>query len=215
MTVETAATVPVGYARLTGDLVVPEAARGVVLFAHGSGSSRRSARNRQVAAGLQHAGFATLLMDLLTAAEEQEDLRTRAWRFDIPLLAGRLTAAVDWLDADASTAGLPVGTFGASTGAAAALIAAAERPDRIRAVVSRGGRSDLAGEALRRVQAPVLLIAGGADDVVVALDRQSAAELRHAERKVVPGASHLFEEAGALEEVTRLAVDWFERWLPG
>jgi putative phosphoribosyl transferase len=213
--VETAATVTVGDARLAGDLVVPDSPRGVVLFAHGSGSSRRSPRNRQVAAGLQQAGFTTLLIDLLTTAEEQEDLRTSALRFDIPLLAGRLTAAVDWLDAETATAGLPVGTFGASTGAAAALIAAAERPDRVRAVISRGGRSDLAGDALRRVDAPVLLIAGGADDVVVALDRQSAAELRHAERTVVPGASHLFEEAGALEEVTRLAVDWFERWLPG
>jgi pimeloyl-ACP methyl ester carboxylesterase len=167
-----------------------------------------------VAAGLQRAGIATLLMDLLTIAEEQEDLRTRTYRFDIPLLARRLTAAVDWLDTEPSTAGLPVGTFGASTGAAAALITAADRPDRVRAVVSRGGRSDLAGEALGRVVAPVLLIAGSADDVVVVLDRQSAKELRHAERKLVPGASHLFEEPGALEQVTRLAVDWFDRWLP-
>jgi putative phosphoribosyl transferase len=199
---------------LAGDLAVPEAARGVVLFAHGSGSSRHSPRNRQVAAGLQAAGFATLLMDLLTASEEQEDLRTLALRFDIPLLARRLTAAVDWLGSDPSTEALPVGTFGASTGAAAALIAAADRPDRVRAVVSRGGRTDLAGDALRRVEAPVLLIAGRADEIVVALDRQSASELRRAERKLVPGAGHLFEEPGALEKVTRLAVDWFDRWLP-
>lgn len=214
MAVETVVEVTTADAGLAGDLVVPEAARGVVLFAHGSGSSRHSPRNRQVAAGLQRAGFGTLLLDLLTPSEEQEDLRTRALRFDIPLLARRLTAAVDWLDSEPSTAALPVGTFGASTGAAAALIAAAERPERVRAVVSRGGRSDLAGDALPRITAPVLLIAGSADDVVVALDRQSAAELRHAERKIVPGAGHLFEEPRALEEVTRLAVEWFDRWLP-
>ena len=214
MAVETVVEVTSAGTGLAGDLVVPEAARGVVLFAHGSGSSRHSPRNRQVAGGLQRAGFGTLLLDLLTPSEEQEDLRTRALRFDIPLLARRLTAAVDWLDSEPSTAGLPVGTFGASTGAAAALIAAAERPERVHAVVSRGGRSDLAGDSLPRVTAPVLLIAGSADDVVVALDRQSVAELRHAERKIVPGAGHLFEEPGALDEVTRLAADWFDRWLP-
>jgi putative phosphoribosyl transferase len=214
MAVGTAVEVSAAGVRLAGDLVVPEAARGVVLFAHGSGSSRHSPRNRQVAAGLQERGFATLLMDLLTADEERIDVRTRALRFDIPLLAQRLIAAVDWLDADPSTGGLQVGTFGASTGAAAALIAAAERPERVRAVVSRGGRSDLAGDALTRVTAPVLLIAGGEDGTVIGLDRQSAAVLRRAERAVVPGAGHLFEEPGALREVTRLAAEWFDRWLP-
>lgn len=211
--VRTAVEVGAGGTRLAGDLVVPDAARGVVLFAHGSGSSRRSPRNRQVADGLQRAGFATLLMDLLTPAEEETDRRTRALRFDIPLLAQRLTAAVDRLDAEAATAGMPVGLFGASTGAAAALITAADRPGRVRAVVSRGGRSDLAGEVLPCVTAPVLLVAGSADATVVDLDRRSAAQLPHAERKVVSGAGHLFEEPGALQEVTRLAVEWFGRWL--
>lgn len=211
---QTAVEVSAAGARLAGDLVVPDGARGVVLFAHGSGSSRHSPRNREVADGLQRTGFGTLLMDLLTPDEERIDVRTRELRFDIPLLARRLTAAVDWLDADPSTEALPVGTFGASTGAAAALIAAAERPERVRAVVSRGGRSDLAGDALTRVTAPVLLIAGGEDETVIALDRQSAAMLRRAERALVPGAGHLFEEPGALQEVTRLAAEWFDRWLP-
>jgi dienelactone hydrolase len=205
--------VPVGDVRLPGDLAVPDAAPGVVLFAHGSGSSRKSPRNRQVAAGLQDSGLATMLMDLLTAAEERADLRTGALRFDIPLLAGRLTAAVDWLAAHPPTARLPLGVFGASTGAAAALIAAADRPERVMAVVSRGGRSDLAGDVLHRVAAPVLLIAGGNDETVVELDRRSATRLTRVERKVVPGAGHLFEEPGALDEVTRLAADWFSRWL--
>jgi putative phosphoribosyl transferase len=212
--VQTAVEVRAAGARLAGDLVVPDAARGVVLFAHGSGSSRHSPRNREVAEGLQGAGLGTLLMDLLTPDEERIDVRTREYRFDIPLLARRLTAAVDWLDADPSTAGLPVGTFGASTGAAAALIAAAERPERVRAVVSRGGRSDLAGDALARVAVPVLLIAGGEDETVIGIDQESAATLRLAERVLVPGAGHLFEEPGALQEVTRLAVEWFDRWLP-
>jgi putative phosphoribosyl transferase len=212
--VQTAVEVSAAGARLAGDLVVPDGACGVVLFAHGSGSSRHSPRNREVADGLQRTGFGTLLMDLLTPDEERIDVRTRELRFDIPLLAQRLTAAVDWLDADPSTEALPVGTFGASTGAAAALIAAAERPERVRAVVSRGGRSDLAGDALTRVTAPVLLIAGGEDETVIALDRQSAATLRRAERALVPGAGHLFEEPGALQEVTRLAAEWFDRWLP-
>jgi dienelactone hydrolase len=215
VTVETTVEVQVGDAALAGDLAVPEAARGVVLVAHGSGSNRRSPRNRQVAAGLQRAGFATVLLDLLTPAEQQEDQRTGVLRFDVRLLAQRVTAAVDRLAAEPSTAGLPVGLFGASTGAAAALVAAAERPGRVRAVVSRGGRTDLAGDALPRVAAPVLLIAGSADPTVVVLDRQSAHELRHAERELVAGAGHLFEERGALEEVTRLAVAWFDRWLPG
>lgn len=212
---ETTVEVQVGGAALAGDLAVPEAARGVVLVAHGSGSNRRSPRNRQVAAGLQRAGFATVLLDLLTPAEQQEDQRTGALRFDVRLLAQRVTAAVDRLAAEPSTAGLPVGLFGASTGASAALVAAAERPERVRAVVSRGGRTDLAGDALPRVAAPVLLIAGSADPTVVVLDQQSAHELRHAECALVAGAGHLFEERGALEQVTRLAVGWFDRWLPG
>lgn len=204
----------VGGVALPGDLGVPENARGVVLFAHGSGSSRHSPRNRQVADGLQRSGFATLLMDLLTAEEEQVDLRSRELRFDIPLLAGRLTAAVDWLSADPRTADLPVGTFGASTGAAAALIAAAERPDRVFAVVSRGGRPDLAGDQLTAVRAPVLLVVGGADTQVVGLNEQAARRLANHELSLVPDATHLFEEPGALVQVTELAAAWFGRWLP-
>jgi putative phosphoribosyl transferase len=203
---------------LDGDLAVPDGARALVLFAHGSGSSRHSPRNRQVAAGLQATGFATFLMDLLTAEEEQVDLRTRRLRFDIGLLARRLIGVTDWVAAGGDGAArhiaqLPVGTFGASTGAAAALIAAAERPDRVRAVVSRGGRPDLAADALPRVGAPVLLIVGGADPIVIELNQQAAAQLAHCELVVVPGAGHLFEEPGALEQVTRLAASWFDRWL--
>lgn len=187
-----------------------------MLFAHGSGSSRRSPRNRQVAAGLHRAGFATLLMDLLTGEEEQVDVQNRAFRFGIELLARRLTGAVDWLGEvhpNVETAGLPVGTFGASTGAAAALIAAADRPDQVRAVVSRGGRPDLAAEALRRVRVPVLLVVGGADAPVISVNERAAPELAHAELALVPGATHLFEEPGALEDVTRMAADWFGRRL--
>lgn len=205
-----------GDVSLDGDLVIPDGARGVVLFAHGSGSSRRSPRNRQVAEGLQRTGLATLMMDLLTAEEEQIDLGNRAFRFDIELLAQRLTGAVDWLGGaggDAEIAALPVGTFGASTGAAAALIAAADRPDRVRAVVSRGGRPDLAADALPRVQAPVLLVVGGADAPVISLNERAAHELSQAELTLVAGATHLFEEPGALETVTRLTAGWFARWL--
>jgi putative phosphoribosyl transferase len=199
---------------LDGDLVVPARARGVVVFAHGSGSSRHSPRNRRVAAGLQQAGFATLLMDLLTADEERVDLRTRALRFDIPRLAARLTAAVDWLARDHDTMGLPVATFGASTGAAAALITAADRPDRVRAVISRGGRPDLAGDALPRVTAPTLLIVGGNDPTVLALNEQAVARLTgQVEITVVPGATHLFEEPGALEAVVELATGSLNQWL--
>jgi putative phosphoribosyl transferase len=167
-----------------------------------------------VAAGLQDAGYGTLLLDLLTEAEERIDERTRALRFDIGLLAGRLTGAADWLggtDAD----GLPLAVFGASTGAAAALITAADRPERIGALVSRGGRPDLAGEALGRVRAPTLLIVGGADRQVLELNRAAAAHLRaRHEIAVVPGATHLFPERGALEQVIRLSIDWLTRWLP-
>jgi dienelactone hydrolase len=205
--------VPAEDATLVGDLVLPEQSTGVVLFAHGSGSSRHSPRNRLVAEALNRARLGTLLLDLLTPAEEREDLRTREHRFDIDLLARRLTAALDWLRARPVDS-LPIGLFGASTGAAAALVAAAERPQDVRAVVSRGGRPDLAGNALTRVRAPVLLIVGGADPVVIDLNRR-ALELLPGEKRliVVPGASHLFEEPGTLEQVATLAAEWFVRFL--
>jgi dienelactone hydrolase len=205
--------VPADTIELAGDLAVPDAPTGVVAFAHGSGSSRHSPRNRYVAGVLNEAGLATLLIDLLTVEEEQLDLRTRDLRFDISLLADRLLAATDWLAADAATRGVPLGYFGASTGAAAALVAAAARP-RVRAVVSRGGRPDLAGAALRDVRAPTLLIVGGADRVVLDLNRDAMRTLQTlVELEVVPGATHLFEEPGALEQVARLARDWFARHL--
>ncbi|MGY1839452.1 MULTISPECIES: dienelactone hydrolase family protein [unclassified Modestobacter] len=201
---------------LTGDLVVPAAAQGVVLFAHGSGSSRHSPRNRQVAQALQAAGFGTLLLDLLTEDEERVDERTRQHRFDIPLLAARLTAAADRLGEEEGTASLPVATFGASTGAAAALITAADRPDRVRAVISRGGRPDLAGAALGRVRAPTLLLVGAADEQVLALNRDAAGQLAgEHEVSVVPGATHLFPEPGALEQVVERSIAWLRRWVPG
>jgi pimeloyl-ACP methyl ester carboxylesterase len=213
LSVATAVTVPAGDAVLEGDLVLPENALGIVVFAHGSGSSRRSARNRRVAATLDDAAIGTLLVDLLTREEEQRDRLTGVHRFDIDLLARRLIAAIDWVRTG-PTAPLPIGLFGASTGAAAALVAAAERPEEIHAVVSRGGRPDLAGSYLPRVRAPTLLIVGGADEVVLELNRR-ALELLRAEKRlvVVPGATHLFEEPGALEEVARLAADWFSQQL--
>ena len=202
---------PVG---LSGDLVMPVRASGIVLFAHGSGSSRHSPRNRYVASMLQEGGFGTLLLDLLTEPEEQVDLRTRRLRFDIGLLAGRLVEAADWLQNDPATRGLQLGFFGASTGGGAALVAAAERPAGISAVVSRGGRPDLAGVALGRVQSPTLLIVGGEDSQVIQLNREALAQLRcEKELSIVPGATHLFEEPGALEEVSRLALNWFRRHL--
>jgi pimeloyl-ACP methyl ester carboxylesterase len=205
-----------GGVRLDADLVLPAGATGMVLFAHGSGSSRRSSRNRAVARELQAARLGTLLLDLLTAQEEAIDERTRHLRFDIPLLAARLVDAVDWLLAVDDTRHLPIGTFGASTGAAAALIAAAERPDAVRAVVSRGGRPDLAEAALERVRAPTLLIVGSLDRQVIPLNEDALARLVHAETRLVlvPGATHLFEEPGALAEVARLARDWFLEHLP-
>ncbi|TFV59565.1 hydrolase [Geodermatophilus sp. DF01-2] len=207
--------VPTSRAALAGDLAVPATARGVVLFAHGSGSSRHSPRNQQVATALQQAGYGTLLMDLLTEAEEEVDARTRELRFDIGLLAGRLTDAADWLGRTDGTAGLPLATFGASTGAAAALITAADRPDAVRAVVSRGGRPDLAGEALGRVRAPTLLLVGGADEQVLELNRDAAARLAaEHDVAVVPGATHLFPEPGALEQVVERTAGWLDRWLP-
>jgi len=198
---------------IEGDLVVPAGARGVIVFAHGSGSSRHSARNKQVASVLRDAGFGTLLFDLLTASEEAIDERTRALRFDIGLLGERLVAVTDALADDAQARELPVGYFGASTGAAAALVAAAARP-AVRAVVSRGGRPDLAGDALPRVIAPVLLIVGSRDREVLALNRDAQARLAApSELVIVPGATHLFEEPGALDEVARLAAEHFTRYL--
>jgi putative phosphoribosyl transferase len=211
-----AVTIPVEGVRLAGDLTAPDAAVGVVAFAHGSGSGRHSPRNRRVAAGLAEARLASLLVDLLTEDEERVDLRTRELRFDIPLLAGRMVAALDWLEDESSTERLSAGCFGASTGAAAALIAAARRPDRVRAVVSRGGRPDLAGAELASVKAPTLLIVGGADPVVIELNRQAQEQLQCETRlEIVEGASHLFEEPGTLERVTELARDWFLSHLPG
>jgi putative phosphoribosyl transferase len=191
---------------ITGDLGLPADMDGVVAFAHGSGSSRHSRRNQEVAATLREAGFATLLMDLLTPEEERVDIRTREFRFDIPLLASRVAAAVDWLRSDQRTRGHRIGLFGASTGAAAALVAAAARPETVTAVVSRGGRPDLAGEALPQVQAPTLLIVGGDDRPVIGMNEDAMARMRApTELVIVPGATHLFEEPGTLEEVARLA----------
>jgi putative phosphoribosyl transferase len=184
------------------------------VFAHGSGSGRFSPRNRAVAGVLVDAGLATLLMDLLTPEEEAEDVRTARLRFDIPLLAERVVYAIDWLSSEAILSALPVGCFGASTGAAAALIAAAERPGRVAAVVSRGGRPDLAGDALPRVQAPTLLIVGGRDAEVIRLNQKAQSLLGGESRlEIVPGATHLFEEPGALEQVAMLAREWFLRYL--
>jgi len=200
--------IKVGQTGLKGILETPEAPRGLVVFAHGSGSSRLSSRNRAVAVGLQAAGFATLLFDLLTETEDE----TYANRFDIRLLTKRLVAATRW--AGRKLPDTPIGYFGASTGAAAALLAAVELKDRIRAVVSRGGRPDLAMDGLPRVTAPTLLIVGGADTEVIELNRVAFAELRCVKRiSIIPGATHLFEEPGALERVADLARDWFERHL--
>jgi len=204
-----------GAVTLEGDLAVPEGAAGVVLFAHGSGSSRHSPRNRHVASRLQEAGLATLLVDLLTEREEAEDRHTGHLRFDIGLLAERLVGATDWLGEEPRTAGLAVGYFGASTGGGAALVGAALRPDRVGAVVSRGGRPDLAGEALPVVRAPTLLLVGGDDLPVIGLNEKALGRLGSPVKRleIVPGASHLFEEPGKLEEVARLAADWFTRHL--
>lgn len=198
------------YVRLPGLVCVPEGTRGIVVFAHGSGSSRLSPRNQDVASVLQQAGLATLLFDLLTAEEHAHDVLTAEYRFNIPLLARRLTGALDWLWKQPALASLSVGLFGASTGAAAALSAAAERPEEIRAVVSRGGRPDLARQALPLVKAPTLLIVGELDSEVIRLNRLAAERLLCEHRIViVPGATHLFEEPGTLDEAARLASDWF------
>jgi putative phosphoribosyl transferase len=218
-------TVHAGAVSLAGTLSWPSNCGGVILFAHGSGSGRFSPRNREVAASLQAAGLATLLLDLLTPGEEREDAESRRWRFDIPLLADRLTNAVDWLRQDLAADGeppgdlplrtLPLGLFGASTGAASALITAAARPDAVGAIVCRGGRPDLAPAALPRVRCPTLLIVGGADLEVLALNQQAASAMTAPHHlAVVRGASHLFPEPGALEAVCSLARDWFLTHLP-
>jgi putative phosphoribosyl transferase len=206
--------VPAGGVTLEGVLTIPEGARGVVLFAHGSGSGRHSPRNQFVARALREAKLATLLIDLLTADEEAEDQSTGHLRFDIRLLADRLIGATDWLAREPVARALRIGYFGASTGAGAALVAASERPSLIGAIVSRGGRPDLAGTALERVQAPTLLIVGGNDVPVIEMNRNALDHL-HVEKAlvIIPGASHLFEERGTLEEVARLARDWFLKHL--
>lgn len=201
-------TIPVPGASLEGRLTLPTGVSGVVVFAHGSGSSRLSPRNLQVAEQLQRAGLGTLLFDLLTEAEA----RSRANVFDIPLLAGRLLAAVRWVRSTPEVRDLPVGLFGASTGGGAALVAAGQAPDEIRAVVSRGGRPDLAGEWLPRVRAPTLLVVGGDDHAVLGLNRDALARVTADKRlTVIPGATHLFEEPGALDAAAREAADWFVR----
>lgn len=211
---ERSVRVTVGGAVVDGDLRIPQDARGIVLFAHGSGSSRHSSRNRYVARLLNEAGLATLLIDLLTAEEEAVDIRTAHLRFNIGLLAERLIGATDWLKQNDDTEKLAIGYFGASTGAAAALVAAAERPRLVNAVVSRGGRPDLAGPALKQVQAPTLLIVGGNDTQVIELNQIALVRLNcEKQLSIVPGATHLFEEPGALDEVARLAAQWFLKWL--
>jgi dienelactone hydrolase len=205
-----AVLIPVGSMVLEGELSLPSAPPGVVVFAHGSGSSRHSPRNRRVAEALNERMLGTLLVDLLTTSEEQEDRYTSCFRFDIDLLAARLVAITDWLHAQPRTSSHQIGYFGASTGAAAALVAAAKRPDIVTTVVSRGGRPDLAGPALSRVRAPTLLIVGEEDTTVYHMNRQATAMMGcQTEVAVVPGATHLFEEPGALEEVARLAGEWF------
>ncbi len=207
---EETVTVVTDGAGLEGNLEIPKGASAVVLFAHGSGSSRFSPRNRFVAEVLRKAGLGTLLIDLLTAEEESIDLQTAEFRFDIELLAKRLIGATDWLTRNPLTASLKVGYFGASTGAAAALIAAAERPEVVYAVVSRGGRPDLAMPALPLVAAPTLLIVGGRDYAVIGMNKEALGLIKaEKELLLVPGATHLFEETGALEEVARLAAEWF------
>jgi putative phosphoribosyl transferase len=206
--------VSAGPVELEGNLGVPAGAGGVVLFAHGSGSGRHSPRNRYVARALREANLATLLIDLLTPDEEEVDLRTGHLRFDIGLLAERLAGATDWLVRNPDTQDMRIGYFGASTGAGAALVAAAERPEAVGAIVSRGGRPDLAGDALPLVKAPTLLIVGGNDVPVIGMNEEALERLRAKKRlEIVPGATHLFEEPGALEEVARLAAGWFARYL--
>ena len=210
--IEIAVKIPVGKVVVEGNLTIPHNARGVVLFAHGSGSGRFSSRNQYVAKEFNSARIGTLLFDLLTSEEEDEDMLTAEYRFNIRLLAERLIGATEWLRKDPKTSVLSFGYFGASTGAAAALIGAAKLPDEIAAVVSRGGRPDLAGDFLRNVKAPTLLLVGGLDTEVIELNRQAMEQMTAEKRLViVPGATHLFEERGKLEEVARLSTDWFTR----
>lgn len=206
--------IELGSVALDGDLHVPVQAAGLVIFAHGSGSSPFSRRNRAVAKVLEHAGFGTLLLDLLTRQEEAEDERTAEYRFNIPLLGARVVGAADWAQAQADLRRFPLALFGASTGAAAALIASADRPAAIRAVISRGGRPDLAEDTLSRVEAPTLLIVGGDDTPVIDMNRDAMRRMRApVQLEIVPGATHLFEEPGTLEQVARLAADWCRRHL--
>lgn len=205
-----------GRVLIDGDLTVPPKCAGLVIFAHGSGSSRFSRRNRSVAEVLQGGGYATLLLDLLTRQEDSVDEQTREYRFDVDRLGHRVVAAIDWTASYPTLSRRPVACFGASTGAAAALIAAAERPERVRAVISRGGRPDLAGYALPKVHAPTLLIVGGDDEPVIELNRAAMRRMRaQIQLEIVPGATHLFEEPGALELVSQLALKWCTKYLKG
>lgn len=215
--IERAVTITLGNVALEGDLAIPKDARGVVVFAHGSGSSRRSSRNRFVAEFLRSGDLGTLLFDLLTAEEERLDSRTGHLRFDIDLLAQRLAGAMQWLDSEQDSKGLSVGLFGASTGGSAALVAAARHPEKVGAVVSRGGRPDLAGADLPRVRAPTLLIVGSRDQQVIQLNELAMSRMTApVELAIVPGATHLFEEPGTLDDVARLARSWFRKHLaPG
>lgn len=200
--------------QLTGDLLLPDGARGLVVFVHGSGSSRLSIRNQQVASYLSERGLTTLLFDLLSAAEERIDRITSELRFDIPLLTQRLVGVLDWIAAESELSFLPVGLFGASTGAAAAILSAVQRPEQVRAIVSRGGRTDLAGGKVQQLHAPILQIVGARDPVILGLNRKVSQALACEQRlDVVPGATHLFEEPGTLQEVARLAAQWFEQHL--
>lgn len=214
---ETLVSIPVDNARLIGKLTIPPLSQGIVVFAHGSGSSRHSPRNQYVAEFLQDAGLATLLFDLLTPEEEVMDQQTRQYRFDIALLAERLLGATDWLGQEPATAKLNIGYFGASTGSAATLLAAAAYPDLIQAIVSRCGRPDLAETALTRIKAPTLLIVGGLDQTVLALNQMAIQSIQAPKQiEIVPGATHLFEEPGTLEKVAWLASQWFQKYLtPG
>jgi dienelactone hydrolase len=211
----TAVRVPIGKRFLSGDLGLPVDSCGLILFVHGSGSSRHSPRNQYVAQTLERRNLATLLIDLLTPEEERIDNRTAQYRFDIPMLGERLVTIVDWLRRQAVTSALPIGLFGASTGGGAALIAAAERPDDIAAVVSRGGRPDLAGAALAKVMVPTLLIVGGLDPAVIEMNRDAMRQMKGETRlEIVGGATHLFEEPGTLDRVAQLAGEWFLRYVP-
>jgi putative phosphoribosyl transferase len=213
-TYEKLVQVRIGKIILEGNLVIPKGSGGIVLFAHGSGSSRHSPRNQYVAEVLQEAGLSTLLIDLLTVAEERVDAYTMHLRFDIGLLAQRLAGATDWLINNQETRHLNIGYFGASTGAAAALVAATKHPDVVKAIVSRGGRPDLAGSSLPHVKAPTLLIVGGDDTPVIELNEQAREQMQtECKIVIVPGATHLFEEPGKLEEIAKLATDWFAKYL--